>query len=69
MRWRSKIKPKNGDYRTIIKFSFLPIDIDGVTIWLEKYIEFQMYVHERISPSDLIMKWYVVKRELIKETK
>lgn len=38
-------KPSNGSERRIVKFAFLPKDLDnGVTVWLESYVSQQSYV-------------------------
>ena len=58
------IIPKNGDKRTIIKFAWLPVQInDSVKVWLEAYRENQIYCpypYQHIA-------WHWQTRELINE--
>ena len=41
-------KPKDGDYRTITKFLWLPKRFDGVWIWLEKVTIRQIYLYNGV---------------------
>jgi len=70
MRWKTKLSPQNGDKRTITKFAWLPVEVGNKTIWLEKYKEHQLYVHEYGQYTYYVTsQWYVIERELFKKIK
>lgn len=44
MKWKLEIEPTPGDKRSLTKFAWFPVITDnGYEIWLEKYIEGQIY--------------------------
>lgn len=44
MRWPTKSRPLNREYRIKIRFAILPIDLDNrITVWLERYVVVQQF--------------------------
>ena len=59
MRWKTQketpIRP--GDERRVTRFAFIPTDIDGTTIWFERFIK-----TEKFKPA--MYSWQLEKVEL-----
>lgn len=62
-----KTYPKVGDARSVVKFAWFPVLIGnldgGVKVWLESYIEHQVYGTRFIFET---CRWYVTAREIKK---
>lgn len=63
-----KTEPKDGDTRTINKFLWMPLTIDGETRWFERVVYVEHFRHENIF--DLFghtpmgwFPWYFVDKE------
>ena len=52
MRWR-RINPRSGDKRTINKFLFLPLTVNGITIWLEFVCITQKYEEDEYEEEEI----------------
>lgn len=69
MRWEIKTKnPKIGDIRTVKKFAWFPVIALSPScspwiyrVWLETYIQEQMYVREEDMMGEIYYYWDKVK--------
>lgn len=61
MRWKAA---QIGDRRTVRKFAWLPVTVDKVTVWLERYEADQSYRWG--DGSDEPLGWYDNVRRTLK---
>lgn len=69
MRWKTKVRVRVGDERTVIKFAWLPMKTStGLTVWLERYISCEKYVQYWVGDrvyGDWERGWEVIDSRLI----
>lgn len=60
MRWKIASDPEEGARRTVKKFAWVPVNIDGeLAVWLEPYWQDQTYREHRTGGF-----WYAVRNKL-----
>ena len=60
MRWKNKQEPKLGDVKYKKVFAWLPVDIEGHTVWLEFYGVSMMYMNDHDGRG-----WFTISTRLL----
>lgn len=60
MRWKNEQKPSPGDVKYEKVFAWLPVEIEGHTVWLEFYGVSMMY----LDTIDTI-GWFTMSKKLL----
>lgn len=56
MKWEKKVKPKEGDWKIVTKFAYVPILVDGWWYWLEPYQKCYMWTKKYVGEG-VIYRW------------
>jgi hypothetical protein len=64
MRW-FKYKPSVGHKRDLVKFAWFPVEVQGFTVWFERYKIVQELSYISRWGTGRRLEWITVSKELI----
>jgi hypothetical protein len=62
MRW-VKYKPKQGDTREVIRFAWFPVEVQGFTVWFERYKIVQEFSYISRWGTGRCLEWITVSKD------
>jgi len=68
MRWDRKALPlpKEGDVRIMIRFAWIPKEVEDKVVWLESYYSHQVYQYtDNIDFTNKVYRWVETDRTLV----